>query len=89
MNGADYSHQVATTRVETLDQLLGAYVEIGEVIHGLRQYDRLFRNYPDAKEVLEKYFYDVLHFHQCVLEVFTKPGTNSIPLTAIQFYSTL
>ncbi|KAH0537126.1 hypothetical protein FGG08_006059 [Glutinoglossum americanum] len=65
---------VATTRIDTLEHLLGAYEEIGEVIHGLRQYDRLFRNYPDVRKVLERYFYDVLQFHQCVLEVFARPG---------------
>lgn len=79
MNLADYPHQVATTRIDTLEQLLGAYEEIGEVIHGLRQYDRLFRNYPDAREVLERYFYDVLQFHQCVLEVFARPGKYHFP----------
>jgi hypothetical protein len=86
---ADYSHQVATTRIDTLEHLLGAYEEIGEVIQGLRQYDRLFRNHPDVRGVLERYFYDVLQFHQCVLEVFARPCVNSILLTVIELYPKL
>ncbi|KAF3937505.1 hypothetical protein ABW19_dt0203918 [Dactylella cylindrospora] len=71
---------VASTKVETLDKLLGAYEEIGEVLHGVDKYDKLFRNYPDIRRILEIYFYDVLEFHHEVLEVFVKPDEK---LTAV------
>lgn len=66
--------QVATTKIEALERLLDTYEEIGEVIQGLRQYDTLFRSHPDVRDVLQRYFYDILQFHQCVLRTFTGPG---------------
>ncbi|KAK6343601.1 hypothetical protein TWF730_011192 [Orbilia blumenaviensis] len=63
---------MVSTKVENLDRLLGVYEEIGEVIHGVGKYDRLFRNYPDIRRILEMYFYDILEFHHEVLELFSK-----------------
>ncbi|QYS97700.1 hypothetical protein H0G86_004921 [Trichoderma simmonsii] len=65
---------VATTRVDTLERLLEVYHELGEVLHGVGKYDRLFKNHPDAREILETYFYSILEFHHAVLEVFARPG---------------
>lgn len=62
-----------------LEHLLETYVEIGDVIHGLGQYDRLFRNHAAVREILERYFDDVLRFHKCVLDVFAKPSKGFIP----------
>ncbi|KAK6526015.1 hypothetical protein TWF281_011056 [Arthrobotrys megalospora] len=64
---------VASTRIDTLENLLDAYQEIGEVLHGVGKYDRLFKNYPDIQRILEMYFYDVLEFHHEVLRVFGRP----------------
>ncbi|KAF3933793.1 hypothetical protein ABW20_dc0103625 [Dactylellina cionopaga] len=69
---------IASTKVETLDLLLGTYEEIGEILHGVEKYDRLFRNYPDIQRILETYFYDILKFHFEVLEVFAKPGSCDV-----------
>ncbi|KAI0809904.1 hypothetical protein GGR55DRAFT_679137 [Xylaria sp. FL0064] len=65
---------VAGTRVEILECLLDTYVEVGEVIPSLRQYDELFGAAPLVLEVLEKYFCDILEFHHNALDVFARPG---------------
>ncbi|KAI1325418.1 hypothetical protein F5Y16DRAFT_422846 [Xylariaceae sp. FL0255] len=65
---------VATAHVESLECLLDTYVEVGEVIPSLRQYDQLFKSAPCVLEVLEKYFYDILEFHRNALDVFARPA---------------
>ncbi|KAI0426032.1 hypothetical protein F5Y09DRAFT_346071 [Xylaria sp. FL1042] len=65
---------VASARVETLECLLDVYVEVGEVIPSLRQYDQLFGAAPLVLEVLEKYFCDILDFHRNALDVFARPA---------------
>ncbi|KAK8073513.1 hypothetical protein PG994_004412 [Apiospora phragmitis] len=65
---------MAGTRLQTLEQLLDTYVEIGEVIPGLRQYETLFQEAPAVLEVLEKYFCDILEFHRNAMDVFARPG---------------
>ncbi|KAK7424247.1 hypothetical protein QQX98_000515 [Neonectria punicea] len=65
---------VAATKVEILELLLGVYQEIGDVLHGVERYTRLFQKHSEARQILETYFYDVLQFHTEVLKVFTKPG---------------
>ncbi|KAK7429027.1 hypothetical protein QQZ08_004434 [Neonectria magnoliae] len=65
---------IAATKVETLELLLGVYQEIGDVLHGVERYTRLFKKHFEGKQILETYFYDVLQFHTEVLKVFTKPG---------------
>ena len=65
---------MAGTRIDILERLLDTYVEIGEVIPGLRQYDQLFKNCPAVREVLERYLYDILQFHRKALDLFARPG---------------
>ncbi|KAK7917369.1 hypothetical protein PG985_010977 [Apiospora marii] len=65
---------MAGTRVQTLEQLLDTYVEIGEVIPSLKQYETLFKEAPAVLEVLEKYFCDILEFHRNAMDVFARPG---------------
>ncbi|KAI1279464.1 hypothetical protein F5Y07DRAFT_43858 [Xylaria sp. FL0933] len=65
---------VAGSRVEVLECLLDTYVEVGEVIPGLRQYDELFGAAPLVLEVLEKYLCDILEFHHNALDVFARPS---------------
>ena len=65
---------MAGTRLETLECLLDTYIEIGEVIPSLRQYDQLFKASRPVLEVLERYFCDILEFHLNALEVFSSPG---------------
>lgn len=74
MRRADTPLKLAASSIEALECLLDTYAEIGEVIPGLRQYDRLFQNCPVVREVLEKYFYDILQFHRSALDVFARPG---------------
>ena len=71
---ANRSNKVAGTSINTLDCLLDTYVEIGEVIPGLQQYDQLFENCPAVREILERYWSDVLQFHRKALDVFARPG---------------
>ncbi|KAI0402399.1 hypothetical protein F4802DRAFT_375189 [Xylaria palmicola] len=65
---------VAASRVESLECLLDTYVEVGEIIPSLQQYDQLFKAAPCVLEVLEKYFCDILEFHQNALGVFARPA---------------
>ncbi|KAI1357570.1 hypothetical protein F5Y08DRAFT_324036 [Xylaria arbuscula] len=65
---------VAAARVESLECLLDAYVELGEIIPSLQQYDQLFKAAPCVLEVLELYFCDILEFHQNALSVFARPA---------------
>ncbi|KAI0440377.1 hypothetical protein F4803DRAFT_527373 [Xylaria telfairii] len=65
---------MARAHVETLECLLDTYVEVGEIIPGLRQYDALFGAAPFVLEVLEKYFCDILEFHRSALDVFARPS---------------
>jgi hypothetical protein len=67
-------NQIASNRLETLELLLDTYVEIGEVIPSLRQYELIFKNYPYLREVLESCFHDILEFHKEALDVFTRTG---------------
>ncbi|KAK7973119.1 hypothetical protein PG988_007253 [Apiospora saccharicola] len=64
---------MAGTRVQTLEQLLDTYVEIGEVIPSLQQYESLFKDAPAVLEVLERYFCDILEFHRNAMDVFARP----------------
>ena len=66
-------YQMASTKIETLDMLLGTYQDIGDVLDGIKKYDKLFKNYPDFRKILEDYFYDILEFHHAVLVAFGKP----------------
>ncbi|KAI0878364.1 hypothetical protein GGS24DRAFT_518152 [Hypoxylon argillaceum] len=65
---------LAAARVESLECLLDTYVEVGEIIPSLQQYDQLFKAAPCVLEVLEKYFCDILEFHQNALSVFARPA---------------
>lgn len=76
MREADRLLKVAGTRIDTLESLLDTYVEIGEVIPGLQQYDQLFKNCPAVREVLERYLYDILQFHRKALDIFARPGQS-------------
>ncbi|KAH8693390.1 hypothetical protein GQ44DRAFT_595961, partial [Phaeosphaeriaceae sp. PMI808] len=66
--------KVAGTRIDILERLLDTYVEIGEVIPGLRQYDQLFKNCPTVREVLEWYLCDIFEFHRKAFDLYTKPA---------------
>lgn len=65
---------LVAARVESLECLLDTYVEVGEIIPSLQQYDQLFKAAPCVLEVLEKYFCDILEFHQNALSVFARPA---------------
>ncbi|ETS80318.1 hypothetical protein PFICI_07847 [Pestalotiopsis fici W106-1] len=65
---------IASSKLETLEFLLDTYVEFGELIPHLQQYDRLFASSPSVLEVLGRYVEDILRFHQNALKVFSRPG---------------
>ncbi|KAF2684142.1 hypothetical protein K458DRAFT_279973, partial [Lentithecium fluviatile CBS 122367] len=79
---------VASTRIDTLERLLDTYVEIGEVIPSLQQYDKLFENFPAVKEVLEWYLYDILQFHRKVLDLFARPAWDTVLRSAWKTFET-
>ncbi|KAL6355459.1 hypothetical protein LRP88_11049 [Fusarium phalaenopsidis] len=67
-----FALMIARNRLESLEVLLDTYVEIGEVIPSLRQYEQMFKNYPYLREVLERCFHDILGFHKEALSVFAR-----------------
>ncbi|KAL2672283.1 hypothetical protein Neosp_012985 [[Neocosmospora] mangrovei] len=67
---------IASNRLETLELLLDTYVEIGEVIPSLGQYEQMFKSYPYLREVLERCFHDILEFHKEALDVFSTTGDS-------------
>ncbi|KAM6511299.1 hypothetical protein FALCPG4_016301 [Fusarium falciforme] len=69
-----FALMIASNRLETLELLLDTYVEIGEVVPSLRQYEQMFKNYPYLGEVLERCFHDILEFHKEALDVFSRTG---------------
>ena len=77
----DQLEKIATARIDAIELLLDACGDVGEVIHGLGRYEKLFRHHDEGWRILEVYFYDILKFHQCVLDVFARPGAI-LPLTA-------
>ncbi|RYP51599.1 hypothetical protein DL768_003106 [Monosporascus sp. mg162] len=79
---------VAGTRIDILERLLDTYVEIGEVIPGLQQYDQLFKNCPAVREILEWYLYDILQFHRKALDVFARPAWETALRSAWKTFET-
>ncbi|EEU36073.1 uncharacterized protein NECHADRAFT_102084 [Fusarium vanettenii 77-13-4] len=69
-----FALMIASNRLETLELLLDTYVEIGEVIPSLGQYEQMFKSYPYLREVLERCFHDILEFHKEALDVFSTTG---------------
>jgi len=65
---------VSSSKIGALEALLDTYVEIGEMIPGLKQFDSIFRMCPLVLEVLELYICDILQFHAFAMDVFTRPG---------------
>jgi len=60
------------TKVELLERVLDTYIEIGELIPDLKDYEDLFRDCSRSREILEWYLMDILRFHAEVLKVFSK-----------------
>ncbi|OCL02208.1 hypothetical protein AOQ84DRAFT_349486, partial [Glonium stellatum] len=69
---------VAGTRIDILERLLDTYVEIGDVIPALHQYDQLFKNCHAVREVLERYLDDILRFHRKALDLFARPAWQTV-----------
>ncbi|SCV41841.1 uncharacterized protein FFB14_07565 [Fusarium fujikuroi] len=64
---------VATTWTEAIRQLIDAYEEIAEALGNLAFFHNLVQSKDHLKLVLEDYFSDILRFHRCVLDVFSRP----------------
>jgi len=76
LEDANLWRKVVGTRIDTLERLLDVYVEIGDVIPNLHQYDKLFSACPPVREVLERYWDDILRFHRKALDFLARPGTQ-------------
>ncbi|KAF4969856.1 hypothetical protein FSARC_3014 [Fusarium sarcochroum] len=68
---------VATTWTDSVRQLLDAYEEIGEVLGNLAFFHELIKSSEYHREIVEYYFSDILHFHRCVLNVFSRPDLKT------------
>ncbi|KAJ4117124.1 hypothetical protein NW765_010537 [Fusarium oxysporum] len=64
---------VATTWTDAIRQLIDAYEEIAEALGNLAFFHNLIQSRDHLKLVLEDYFSDILRFHRCVLDVFSRP----------------
>ncbi|RBA19768.1 hypothetical protein FPRO05_09068 [Fusarium proliferatum] len=64
---------VATTWTDAVRQLIDAYEEIAEALGNLAFFHTLIQSRDHLKLVLEDYFSDILRFHRCVLDVFSRP----------------
>ncbi|KAF5584159.1 heterokaryon incompatibility protein het-E-1 [Fusarium pseudoanthophilum] len=64
---------VATTWTEAIRQLIVAYEEIAEALGNLAFFHNLIQSRDHLKLVLDDYFSDILRFHRCVLDVFSRP----------------
>ncbi|KAF5538046.1 heterokaryon incompatibility protein het-E-1 [Fusarium phyllophilum] len=64
---------VATTWTDAIWQLIDAYEEIAEALGNLAFFHNLIQSRDHLKLVLDDYFSDILRFHQCVLDVFSRP----------------
>ncbi|TXB99680.1 hypothetical protein FocTR4_00013722 [Fusarium oxysporum f. sp. cubense] len=64
---------VATTWTDAVRQLIDAYEEIAEALGNLAFFHNLIQSRDHLKLVLEDYFSDILRFHRCVLDVFSRP----------------
>ncbi|KAF5531725.1 heterokaryon incompatibility protein het-E-1 [Fusarium mexicanum] len=64
---------VATTLRDASRQLTDAYEEMAEALGNLAFFHKLTHSRDLLKLVLEDYFSDILRFHRCVLDVFSRP----------------
>ncbi|KAF5714150.1 heterokaryon incompatibility protein het-E-1 [Fusarium globosum] len=69
---------VATTWTDAIRQLIDAYEEIAEVLGNLAFFHTLIKSRDHLKLILEDYFSDILRFHRCVLDVFSRPEWKRI-----------
>ncbi|KAF9772453.1 hypothetical protein IL306_009838 [Fusarium sp. DS 682] len=65
---------IATTWTDAVRQLIDAYEEIAEALGNLAFFQNLIQSTEHLKLVLEDYFSDILRFHRCVLDVFSRPA---------------
>ncbi|KAM0430109.1 hypothetical protein ACHAPT_006115 [Fusarium lateritium] len=66
----------ATAWADSIKQLLDAYEEIGEALSNLAFFHSLIKSKgaEHLRLALEDYFSDILRFHRCVLDVFSRPN---------------
>ncbi|KAF5975669.1 hypothetical protein FBULB1_7245 [Fusarium bulbicola] len=64
---------IATSWTDAIRQLIDAYEEIAEALSNLAFFHNLIQSREYLKLVLEDYFSDILRFHRCVLDVFSRP----------------
>ncbi|RMJ07063.1 hypothetical protein CDV36_013332 [Fusarium kuroshium] len=66
----------ATTWANSIKQLIDAYEEIGEALSNLAFFHTLIESKggEHLRQAVEDYFSDILSFHRCVLDVFSRPN---------------
>ncbi|CEN59396.1 hypothetical protein ASPCAL01847 [Aspergillus calidoustus] len=65
--------QTASSWSDSLDILLGAYEDIGARAPSFLQYRLVFENNPRMRDMLERWYCDVLEFHFHALQFLTRP----------------
>ncbi|KAJ4267106.1 hypothetical protein NW762_003204 [Fusarium torreyae] len=68
----------ATTWTDSVRQLIDAYEEIGEALGNLAFFHNLIKTTQHLQEAIEDYFADILCFHRCVLDVFSRPDWKGV-----------
>ncbi|RSL59060.1 hypothetical protein CEP53_005924 [Fusarium sp. AF-6] len=74
----------ATTWANSIKQLIDAYEEIGEALSNLAFFHTLIKSKgaEHLRQAVEDYFSDILSFHRCVLDVFSRPNWQTFFKTA-------
>ncbi|KAI6776492.1 hypothetical protein HG530_000437 [Fusarium avenaceum] len=64
----------ATTWTDSVRGLIDAYEEIAEVLGNLAFFHNIIQGKEHLRLIVEAYFSDILCFHRCVLDVFSRPN---------------
>lgn len=71
-------HGPRTGKSDYLDNLVVILADIGDTFPRLNEYQDLFSQYPDVREILADYSEIILQFHAGLMEVFNKSGMFSL-----------
>ncbi|KAK6713562.1 hypothetical protein SNK04_004527 [Fusarium graminearum] len=64
---------IASSWTKSVKNILDIYNEIADALQNLVFFHNLIKRNENLKRILEDYFSDILRFHHCILNVFTKP----------------
>lgn len=69
---------IAASVTKSIQQLVDVYVEIGEALGNLEPFHSLIKTDSLFQDTVATFFDDILNFHRCVLDVFSRPGSFTL-----------